>query len=85
MFATAWQTAEYVAEYAAAKGAKFYLIQHHEVFGGTQQRLEPRVNATWHLPLRKVVISQWLAEFGDEMGPAISDTYRMRLIIVYFG
>ena len=33
-FATAWQTAEWVAKYTRAKGRGFYLIQHLETWNG---------------------------------------------------
>lgn len=62
--ATFWSTAQPVAALSRAKGAKFYLIQHHEIWGGP----EAEVNATWRLPLHKIVISKWLEELGGELG-----------------
>lgn len=62
--ATAWSTAPPVAALPAAKGRKFYLIQHHEIWDGP----EDQVNATWRLPLRKIVISKWLEEIGTRLG-----------------
>ncbi len=65
--ATWWETAEWVASLAPEKGAKVYFLQHYEVH---ETQPIDRVKATWRLPIRKVVISQWLAdiacnEFGD--------------------
>lgn len=56
IFATAWQTAEYVAEYPTSKGKKFYLIQGYEVWNAKEER----IRATWMLPFKKVVVSTWL-------------------------
>ena len=65
--ATWWETAEWVAEFPPAKGAKAYFIQHHEVHEGLPAE---RVDATWRLPMHKIVIANWLADlsknrFGD--------------------
>ena len=60
--ATWWETAEWVAALSPAKGAKAYLIQHYETWGGAADR----VDATWRLPLHKVVISKWLADLARE-------------------
>jgi glycosyltransferase involved in cell wall biosynthesis len=62
--ATAWQTAKPVAALPAAKGAKLYLIQHYETWSGDAAE----VDATWRLPLHKVVIAAWLAEVGRGLG-----------------
>ena len=62
--ATAWMTAEWVAEYAARKGEKYYLIQHFENWAGP----EDRVIGTWKLPLRKIVISKWLGDVARSLG-----------------
>jgi glycosyltransferase involved in cell wall biosynthesis len=64
VFATAWETAGPVARLAPSKGAKFYLIQHHETWAAP----EAEVNATWILPLRKIVIARWLMELGERLG-----------------
>ena len=55
--ATAWQTADAVAQAPARCGAKVYLVQHYEsLYHG-----EPaRVDATYRLPLKKICISTWL-------------------------
>jgi glycosyltransferase involved in cell wall biosynthesis len=58
LVATAWQTADAVAQAPARCGAKTYLVQHYEsLYHG-----EPaRVDATYRLPLKKICISTWLA------------------------
>lgn len=69
VFATAWQTAEYVNEYPASKGRKYYLIQHYETWSGPSDR----VDATWRMPFKKVVIAKWLYEKGLELGVPAED------------
>jgi len=64
VFATAWDTAGPVARLSASRGRKFYLIQHHETWSGP----EAEVNATWLLPMQKIVISRWLMAFGERLG-----------------
>ena len=56
VFATAWQTAEYVTDYPLSKGTKFYLVMDFDSYMGSQERLE----ATWKLPFKKITISRWL-------------------------
>jgi glycosyltransferase involved in cell wall biosynthesis len=57
VIATAWQSAPAAAAAPARCGRGFYLIQHYEsLYHG-----EPgRVDATYELPLEKIVISTWL-------------------------
>jgi glycosyltransferase involved in cell wall biosynthesis len=64
--ATAWQTAEWIAEYPRSKGRRFYLIQHLETWSGS----EDRVCKTWKLPLVKIVIAKWLQEIAESLGEA---------------
>jgi glycosyltransferase involved in cell wall biosynthesis len=64
--ATMWSTAEPVARLSPAKGHKYYLIQGYETWAGPVEQ----VNATWHLPLRKIVISKWLEDIGRGLGAA---------------
>ena len=67
--ATWWETAEWVNVLPQRKGAKAYLIQHHEVLFDGQPR--ERVAATWRLPLHKIVISKWLRDVArQEYGQA---------------
>jgi len=64
--ATAWQTAQPVAGAPPRCGSKLYFIQHYEsLYHGDPGR----VDATYALRLRKVVISTWLAGImGDKFG-----------------
>jgi glycosyltransferase involved in cell wall biosynthesis len=55
--ATWWETAPWVANLSASKGAKAYFVQDYGAHEG--QPLD-RVAQTWHLPLHKIVISRWL-------------------------
>jgi len=64
VFATAWQTAEWVVNYGADKGEKYYLIQHYENWSGTDARLL----RTWKMPLHKIVIAQWLGQIAGDIG-----------------
>lgn len=66
--ATWWETAEWVARLSPTKGAKAQLIQQME--SNFPYQPVDRVEATWRLPLQKIVVSQWLADlardrFGD--------------------
>jgi glycosyltransferase involved in cell wall biosynthesis len=54
---TWWETAEWVARLAPAKGAKIYFVQHHEVFDWLPVA---RSSATYRLPMHKIVIAAWL-------------------------
>lgn len=60
--ATWWETAEWVWRLSPRKGAKAYLIQGYEDWCG----LPERVDATWRLPMRKIVVSRWLERLGRE-------------------
>ena len=62
--ATAWETAEWVATYPEDRGRKYYLLQHLEDWAGDQER----VLKTWKLPLKKIVIAQWLLKLASQMG-----------------
>jgi glycosyltransferase involved in cell wall biosynthesis len=67
IIATWWETAEWVAAMPANRGKKVYFLQHYEAHPG-QDSL--RVDATWRLPMHKIIISQWLVDlarqrFGD--------------------
>ena len=68
IFATAWQTAEWVSKYNQNKGKKYYLIQHYEIWSGDEEK----VRSTWKLPLKKIVISKWLKDIAEEMGEKIA-------------
>lgn len=62
--ASAWDTAEFVAQYPDNRGEKYYLIQHFEDWFGDRDRLI----ATWKLPLKKIVISRWLEKIAHDLG-----------------
>ena len=67
VIATYWTTAEAVARLSPAKGKKVYFLQHYEIHDGLPK---DRVKATWRLPFRKIVVSEWLrrvaeTEFSD--------------------
>jgi L-malate glycosyltransferase len=64
VFATYWLTAEHASKYPESKGRKFYLIQGYEIWAGPKQRVE----ATWRLPMYKVVVSNWLYDLGKTLG-----------------
>ena len=67
VIATWWETAEWVAAYPPAKGRRAYFIQHYEAH---ENQPADRVDATWRLPLHKIIIARWLLDlardrFGD--------------------
>ncbi len=67
--ATWWETAEWVSGFPASKGSPVYLIQHDErVFMHMDEAQRRRVEATWALPMRRVVVAQWLADLLEEHG-----------------
>jgi glycosyltransferase involved in cell wall biosynthesis len=59
LVATAWQTADVVAQAPPGAGRKFYLIQHYESLYHGQADV---VDATYRLPLARIVISTWLRD-----------------------
>ena len=59
LIATWWETAEWAIRLSASKGAKVYLIQHHETF---ENMPAARVKATYRLPFHKVVVCDWLLD-----------------------
>lgn len=63
VIATAWITAEWVAAMPAGAGRKFYLVQQYEAW---TDDLRARVDATWKLPLTKIVIAGWLERLARE-------------------
>lgn len=73
VFATFWATAELVIEYPSSKGRKSYLIQHYEIWDGPKER----VDATWRLPLKKIVIAKWLYDKGFELGVSPEDMFHI--------
>jgi glycosyltransferase involved in cell wall biosynthesis len=63
IIATAWQSAAAVADAPARCGRKFYFVQHYESLYHGQAEA---VDATYRLPLRKIVISTWLRDVMRE-------------------
>ena len=59
VIATFWNTAEWMAEYSKEKGKKVYFIQHYEVHPWLPV---DRVEKTFLLPFRKIVVAQWIAD-----------------------
>ena len=71
LIATAWHTAPWIADAAAQRGVGgAYLIQGYETWDGDKES----VDATWRLPLRKIVISRWLEEIAAELGESARTT-----------
>ncbi len=70
VLATAWQSAPVAAAAPARCGSKFYLVQHYESLYHGQAEA---VDATYRLPLRKVVISTWLADIMRERFAGAAD------------
>jgi glycosyltransferase involved in cell wall biosynthesis len=63
VIATWWETAEWVTALPPSKGRKAYFIQHYEAHPGQDGS---RVDATWKLPLHKIIIAQWLVQIARE-------------------
>lgn len=66
--ATSPYTAYYLNQYSGANCKKFYLIQDYEDWG---PGLKAILHDTYHYPMQKIVISQWLQrmlreDFGEE-------------------
>lgn len=62
--ATWWRTAEWVAALSPRKGAKAHFVQGHDSDLPGQPR--DRVDATWRLPLQRIVCSRWLLELARD-------------------
>ncbi len=72
--ATAWPTAHSVAKLPAQKGRKFYFVQSYEIWHGPKDRID----ASYRLPLKKIVIASWLKKlmqekFGDDHSELITN------------
>lgn len=71
-----WETAEWVNALDPIKGVKVYFIQHHEVFDFLPVE---RAEATYRLPLHKIVIAKWLLDimqhtYGDHHVDLVSNS-----------
>lgn len=73
VIATWWETAQWMDTYPSSKGRKFHFIQHYETFAASDPR---DVDAVWNLPIRKIVISDWLERLARERF-GISDSIKI--------
>jgi len=62
VIATWWETAEWVHALAPEKGRKAFFLQHYEAH---EHQPVGRVRAAWRLPLRKIVIAEWLRDMAE--------------------
>ncbi len=60
--ATWWLTAEWVAALSPRKGVKMHFVQGHD--SDLPGQPKERVDATWRLPLRRIVCSRWLLDLA---------------------
>ncbi|MGV3489848.1 MAG: glycosyltransferase family 4 protein [Devosia sp.] len=75
--ATWWETAEWIADFPAAKGRKFHLMQDYEVFPYTP---EDRVKAVYKLPFSRIAVSRWIADMvGDAKAAVVPNSVDQRL------
>ena len=66
--ATWWETGEWLASLARAKGAKAFFVQGYEAF---DHMPKDRVDDVWRQPFHKIIISKWLADLArDRFGDA---------------
>ncbi len=63
VIATWWETAEWVMAIPASKGKRAYFIQHYEAHPGQDVS---RVEATWRLPMHKIIIARWLVDIARD-------------------
>jgi|WetSurMetagenome_2_1015567.scaffolds.fasta_scaffold08467_3 glycosyltransferase involved in cell wall biosynthesis len=57
------QSADFVHSYSSDKGKKYYFIQHFEDWVYPAKKVEE----TWKLPLKKIVISRWLQKKANQL------------------
>jgi len=62
VIATYWTTAQPVMDLPARCGRKYYFLQHYEAHSCDPQV----VDATWRLPMRKLVVARWLQTLARE-------------------
>ena len=66
VIATFYTTAYGVQSLSPSKGAKAIFIQNYEVPPG---KFNPTLDATWRMPMHKIVISKWLVDWArDKFG-----------------
>jgi glycosyltransferase involved in cell wall biosynthesis len=63
VLATYYTTAPGVLRLSPSKGAKAIFIQGYEVEEGMSN---PALDATWRMPMHKIVVSRWLADIARE-------------------
>lgn len=63
VFATFWKTGPIVSQLPTTKGVKAIFLQGYETSPGYEN---PEIDAVWRLPLRKVVISDWMVKLAKE-------------------
>ena len=63
LFATAWNTVGPVMNCSEKKGRKAYIIQSYETWMGPKDQ----VDATWRMPLYKIIIAKWLVDLGNSL------------------
>jgi len=64
VFATAWDTVQYVCRYPERKGTKFHMVQSYDYWS----HLDEQTHAAWRSLVNKVVISKWLCDKMVELG-----------------
>jgi glycosyltransferase involved in cell wall biosynthesis len=62
VIATYWTTAAAVMDLPARCGRKYYFLQHYEAHSSPAEL----VDATWRLPMRKLVVARWLQRLAEE-------------------
>ncbi len=80
VIATWWETAEWVWNLSARKGAKVYFLQGYDAH---RDEFVPPVERTWRLPMHKIVVAQWLADlardrFGDPSATLVANGVDLR-------
>ncbi len=75
ILATWWETAEWVDAMPECKGVKVSFLQGYEAHPWLPK---DRVDAVWRLPMRKIVVSEWLdgiakERFGDDSAILVSN------------
>lgn len=61
--ATYYTTAYGVQRLSPEKGAKAIFIQGYEL---EKAKLKPKLDATWRMPMHKIIISKWLVQLAQE-------------------
>lgn len=59
---TWWETVRWVEKLSPSKGAKVHFVQGYDIYGGVPEE----VDATYQLPIPKIVISGWMRDLITE-------------------